>query len=256
MGLPLPSTPRITLVGAGPGDPELLTLKGLRAIEAADVILYDALVSEELLQYAPAGIPRLFVGKRCGAHAMGQEAINDLLVSSARQYGHAVRLKGGDPFVFGRGGEEWMAAAAAGIPLVVVPGVSSALAVPALAGIPLTHRGVSRGFWVLTATTKGHALPEDMERAAASGATVVILMGTRKIAQIGQLFARYRAKETPMALLQSGSLPASKTTIRSVGDTLALEQAASSGSQGILVIGEVVKVLCADAGAVEGLEAR
>jgi len=149
-----------------------------------------------------------------------------------------------------------LAAESVGIPVSVIPGVSSALAVPALAGIPLTHRGVSRGFWVLTATTKGHSLPEDMERAAASGATVVILMGTRKIVQIGKLFARHRAEDTPMALLQSGSLPASETTIGTVNDTLALEQAASSGSQGILVIGEVVEVLGATAGAKECWEAR
>ncbi|MEM6769082.1 MAG: uroporphyrinogen-III C-methyltransferase [Bacteroidota bacterium] len=235
--------PRISLVGAGPGDPELLTLKGARTIGAADVVLYDALVDPRILEHARPGVPLRYVGKRCGCWAMQQEDINALLVASAREFGHAVRLKGGDPFVFGRGGEEWLAAQAANIPVSVVPGVSSALAAPALAGIPVTHRGVSRGFWVLTATTKQHQLPEDMEAAARSNATVVILMGTRKITAIAELFARFRGRDTPMALLQSGSLPEAKTTTATLGDPSALVDAAQCRQPGVLVIGEVVEVL-------------
>lgn len=235
--------PRISLVGAGPGDPELLTLRGARVIAAANVILYDALVDDRLLEHASPEVPKIFVGKRCGRWAMPQEQINALLVESAKKFGHAVRLKGGDAFVFGRGGEEWQAARAAGIPIEVVPGVSSALAAPALAGIPLTHRGVSRGFWVLTATTSKHQLPEDMEAAARSNATVVVLMGTRKIAAIAELFARNRGVETPMALVQSGSLPEAKTTIATLGDPAALVDAARCHQPGILIIGDVVEAL-------------
>jgi uroporphyrin-III C-methyltransferase len=242
MGFHLTS-PRISLVGAGPGDPELLTLKGLRIIKSADVILYDALLSKELLDFARLGVPLLYVGKRCGKHAMSQEAINQLLVESALQYGHAVRLKGGDPFVFGRGGEEWAAARSVGIPVTVVPGISSALAVPALAGIPLTHRGLSRGFWVLTATTQVHQLPKEMEEAARSCATVVILMGTRKVAEIATIFSLYRPGDTPMALLQSGSLPESKTTVGTITKAEEIIAAAEGGVRGILVIGEVVDAL-------------
>lgn len=245
MGIFPPPAPRITLVGAGPGDPELLTLKGLKAIQTANVILYDALLSEELLAYAPADIPLVYVGKRCGAHSLRQEEINDLLITSAYTYGHAVRLKGGDAFVFGRGGEELLAAERAGLAVAVVPGVSSALAVPALAGIPLTHRGVSRGFWVLTATTSGHVLPDDMEQAARSEATVVILMGTRKIREIAALFARHRPTDTPIALLQSGSLPGQVTTIASLGYPETLAAAARTQVQGIVVIGAVVAALLA-----------
>lgn len=242
MGLPL-TLPRISLVGAGPGDPELITLKAVRVIRSADVILYDALLNEELLEYARPGVPLFYVGKRCGKHAMSQEAINKLLIGSAVRYGHAVRLKGGDPFVFGRGGEEWAAARSAGIPVAIVPGVSSALAVPALAGIPLTHRGLSRGFWVLTATTKGHELPQEMADAARSGATVVILMGTRKVAEIAALFSRYRPADTPIALLQSGSLPDHLATVANISNVSKMVVAAQNGARGILVVGEVVNAL-------------
>lgn len=242
MGLSVTS-PRVSLVGAGPGDPELITLKGIRAIQSADVILYDALLNEELLEYARPGVPLQYVGKRCGKHAMSQETINQLLITSALRYGHAVRLKGGDPFIFGRGGEELLAVRSAGISVAIVPGVSSALAVPALAGIPLTHRGLSRGFWVLTATTKGHVLPEEMEEAARSGSTVVILMGTRKVAKIAALFSQHRPADTPIALLQSGSLPEHQATVGTIADVTDILSATQSGARGILVVGEVVNAL-------------
>ena len=243
MGVFPTSFPRITLVGAGPGDPDLMTIKGMKAIRCADVILYDALVSKELLALVPAGVPILYVGKRCGAHSMKQEEINQLLIVSARTYGHAVRLKGGDVFVFGRGGEELLAARAAGISVTVVPGVSSALAVPALAGIPVTHRGVSRGFWVLTATTSGHALPEEMEQAARANVTVVILMGTRKIREIAALFASHRGSDTPMAVLRAGSLPGADEEIGTAGSFTNTETDLEARSPGIIVVGDVVNAL-------------
>jgi uroporphyrin-III C-methyltransferase len=235
--------PCITLVGAGPGDPDLMTIKGMKAIRSANVVLYDALVSEELLSMVPAGVPILYVGKRCGAHSMRQEEINQLLIASARTYGHAVRLKGGDVFVFGRGGEELLAARAAGISVTVVPGVSSALAVPALAGIPVTHRGVSRGFWVLTATTSGHTLPEEMKQAARANVTVVILMGTRKIREIAALFAAHRGNETPMAVLRAGSLPEASKEVGTAEDFAQAGAGLKTSSPGIIVVGDVVNTL-------------
>src|SRR5690606_36467455 len=147
-------TPRITLIGGGPGDPELLTVKGLRILQAADVVLYDALVSEKILALIPAHTPAWSVGKRAGAHSFKQEEINTLIVDFAYRYGHVVRLKGGDPFVFGRGQEEIEFALSRGIEVCVVPGISSAFAVPGALKLPLTWRGVSESFWVVTGTTK------------------------------------------------------------------------------------------------------
>ena len=243
-----PSTPRanppsVTLVGAGPGDPDLLTVGGLRALRSADAVLYDALAGEALLAEVPARAPRIYVGKRCGRHALRQPDINALLIATARRHGHVVRLKGGDAFVFGRGGEEVAALHAAGIPTRVIPGVSSAIAAPALAGVPLTHRGVSRGFWVLTATTKDHALPPDIAAAARSPATVVILMGTRCIAEIAAVFRAHRHAETPFALLQNASRPDARRTVGTLGDPGDLIAAATSRQPGVLVVGEVVGAL-------------
>ncbi|MEM9929770.1 MAG: uroporphyrinogen-III C-methyltransferase, partial [Bacteroidota bacterium] len=242
MGLLLPPTPLITLLGAGPGDPELLTIKGLKALQSANFILYDALVNPALLDLAAPGIPRKYVGKRCGAHSYTQEAINKILVDSAKEYGHVVRLKGGDPFVFGRGGEEALAAGAAGIRVNVIPGISSALAVPALMGIPLTHRGVSRGFTVVTGTTKHQLLPKEISDAARTTTTCVILMGTRHIEAICELFREHRAADTPIALVQSGSLPEAKVTVGTITKPTPLLAAAENKVPGILVIGEVVRL--------------
>ena len=153
--------PLLTLVGAGPGDPELITLKGVKALQQADVVLYDALVSTELLSYAPAHAQLVYVGKRRGRCEFAQSDLNQLIVDYALTYGHVVRLKGGDSFVFGRGYEEIGFAQEFGIQTSVIPGISSSISVPALAGIPLTCRGVSESFWVLTGTTKNHSLSND-----------------------------------------------------------------------------------------------
>ena len=142
--------PRITLIGAGPGDAELITLKGIKALQTADVVLYDALVNEELLDFAPAGAVKVYVGKRSGDHSYSQDAVNKLMVDYALNYGHAVRLKGGDPFVFGRGYEEIDFAASYSITTQVIPGISSSISVPGLQLIPVTHRGLSESFWVVT----------------------------------------------------------------------------------------------------------
>jgi uroporphyrin-III C-methyltransferase len=159
-------TSKLTLVGAGPGDAELITLKGLRAIQSADVILYDALANDSLLDFAPKHALLLYVGKRKGDHYLKQTEINQLIVAYAERYGHVVRLKGGDPFVFGRGFEEILYAQAHGLPTEVVPGVSSVVGVPATQGIPITHRDVARSFWVVTGHTQDNQLPPDIYLAA------------------------------------------------------------------------------------------
>jgi uroporphyrin-III C-methyltransferase len=181
--------PRITLVGAGPGDAELITIKGIKALQTADVVLYDALVNEELLEFAPAHATKVYVGKRSGDHSFSQENINKLMIDYALNYGHVVRLKGGDPFVFGRGYEELDHAADFSIPAQVIPGISSSIGVPGLQGIPVTHRGLSESFWVVTGTTTDGKISADLYQAAKTKATVVVLMGIHKLAQIAQIFS-------------------------------------------------------------------
>src|SRR6201992_2992616 len=167
--------PRITLVGAGPGDTELITLKGVKALQTADVVLYDALVNEELLEFAPATATKVYVGKRSGDHSYSQDAVNKLMIDYAINYGHVVRLKGGDPFVFGRGFEELDFAASYSIPAQVIPGISSSIGVPGMQHIPVTHRGLSESFWVVTGTTANHQISPDIYDAAKNKATVVVL---------------------------------------------------------------------------------
>ena len=159
-------TPILTVVGAGPGDIDLITLKAIKAIKSANVILYDALINEELLKYASENVELIFVGKRKGCYAFQQEQINELIVTKAKEKGHVVRLKGGDPFIFGRGAEEIDYVRKFGLETYAVPGISSSMAVPAYQGIPLTKRGASESFWVITGTTKQHKLSEDVALAA------------------------------------------------------------------------------------------
>ena len=147
-------TPKVSLVGAGPGSSDLITIRGFKTLEDADIILYDALVSMELLIELNPDIPKIYVGKRCGEHSLTQEDINGLIVEKAFYYGHVVRLKGGDPFVFGRASEELEYVESFGIPVTVVPGITSAISVPASQGIPVTKRGISSSFWVMTATKR------------------------------------------------------------------------------------------------------
>src|SRR6195952_5629949 len=160
--------PRITLVGAGPGDTDLITIKGIKALKTADVILYDALVNEELLEFAPEHAVKVYVGKRSGDHSFSQDNINKLMIDYAINYGHVVRLKGGDPFVFGRGHEELDFAAEHNIPSVMIPGISSSISVPALQHIPVTHRGLSESFWVITGTISNGQISPDLYDAAKS----------------------------------------------------------------------------------------
>lgn len=233
--------PIVTLVGAGPGDPDLLTIKGAKALAEANVILYDALANEEILSYAPKKAIKIFVGKRKGCHEYTQDQINQLIVDNALTYGHVVRLKGGDPFIFGRGGEEIDFVESFGIPTFVVPGISSSIAVPAYQGISLTKRGVSESFWVITGTTSDRKLSNDVALAAQSSATVVILMGMSKLSQIIDLFQKESKGETPVAIIQNGTTAQEKIGVGTINTIQQVVTEHKLSSPAIIVIGEVVK---------------
>lgn len=231
----------LSLVGAGPGDPELITLKAIRTIASANVILYDALVNEELLQYASPKAVKKFVGKRFGCHALSQQEINYQIIEYAFSHGHVVRLKGGDPFVFGRAQEEIEAARKAGIEVEVIPGISSALAVPASAMIPLTCRGVNESFWVTTGTTQSGEISKDIKLAAQSSATVVILMAMSKLEAIMDIFMANGKADTPVAIIQDGTTQKEKMVIGTVRDIAFKSQYAQLTNPAIIIVGEVVK---------------
>lgn len=233
--------PKITLVGAGPGDPELFTLKGVSALKAADVVLYDALSNEEILSHAPNSAIKIYVGKRAGKHHLTQDQINHLMVDMAMSYGHVVRLKGGDPFVFGRGHEELAFAHHFNIETAVVPGISSAVSVPELQGIPLTKRGISDSFWVLTGTTKHGTISSDLNLAAQSTGTIVILMGLKKLKEITELFLKHKDGSLPVAVIQNGSLPDEKYVLSDLANVYDKVVQENIGSPAIVIIGEVVK---------------
>ncbi|HAZ25552.1 MAG TPA: uroporphyrinogen-III C-methyltransferase [Algoriphagus sp.] len=233
--------PKVSLVGAGPGDPELITLKGILALNTADVVLYDALIDPVLLKHAPKSAIKFFVGKRVGRHSKPQEDTNQLCVSLAKKHGHVVRLKGGDPFVFGRGGEEIEYIENFGIPTVVVPGITSAVAVPAAAGIPVTKRGISESFWVVTGTTTAGELSRDLALAAQSTATVVVLMGTKKLNEIVQTYRNAGRENLPVAIIQSGTTREEKITAGFIYDIAQKAVENQVESPAIIIIGEVVR---------------
>lgn len=230
---------KLTVVGAGPGDVNLITLKGIKALQSATIVLYDALVDAQLLEHAP-NAEHIFVGKRKGCYAYQQEQINELIVQRAGSEGHVVRLKGGDPFVFGRGAEEMEFAASHGLEVAVVPGISSAVSVPASQHIPVTKRGAAESFWVITGTTKEHKLSTDVALAAKSNATVVILMGMSKLSEITELFGKEGKWNTPVAIIQNGTTNKEKIGIGTVAsiENKAKEQQLSNPA--IIIIGEVV----------------
>ncbi len=233
---------KVYLVGAGPGDPGLFTVRGLELLRAAEVIVYDRLVNPALLEHAPAKAMRIFAGKAAGYHSLPQKEINAILIEHARAGRAVVRLKGGDPFVFGRGGEEAEALAAAGIGFEVVPGVSSAVAVPAYAGIPLTHRRLSSSFAVVT----GHEACKDGAKVdwshLASGIdTLVILMGLKHLPRIaGELIAHGRDRETPVAIVISGTTEKQRILKGTLGEIP--EKAADVEPPAVIVIGDVVSL--------------
>lgn len=231
---------KLTLVGAGPGDPELLTIKAMKAIKSADVVMYDALVDKSILEHATDAI-KVFVGKRGGKQYLSQEDINKLIVQNALYHGHVVRLKGGDPFVFGRGHEEKVYAEQFNIKVSVIPGITSAVSVPELQGIPVTRRGISESFWVLTATNKKDELSNDLQLAAQSTATVVILMGTRKLSKICTLYKELGKADELIAIIQNGSQEDEKIALGVIGNIENEVAEKGIGSPAVIIIGEVVK---------------
>lgn len=231
----------VSLVGAGPGDPELLTRKAARILGEADLVLYDALVDPRTLALAPAA-QRMFVGKRARRPQVRQEFINAVMVRAARRGRKVVRLKGGDPFVFGRGGEEALALTAAGVPFEVVPGVSSAVAAAALANIPVTHRGISAAFVVVSGHAEEAYRPV-LETLAPNRATVVVMMGLGRLAPIaGLLIARGWNAATAVAVVLNASTAASSVWTGSLMECAAGVQLRDEGGPGTIVIGEVVKL--------------
>ena len=231
---------KLILVGAGPGDPDLITVKGLKAIQTAKVLLYDALVAEELIALAPENCIKVYVGKRAGQNSVPQEKINQLILSYSVVYGEVVRLKGGDPFVFGRGFEELEYANMFGIETQVIPGLSSATSLPALQNIPLTHRGSNESFWVVTASKMNDAFGKDLKLAAQSSATVVVLMGLRKLAGIVTEFKKHHSDDYPIAVIQSGSTPQENKVIGGLSTIEKLCVENKIGAPAIIIVGQNV----------------
>ena len=235
----------VRLVGAGPGDPELITVKGLRLIQSADAVVYDRLVDKRLLQHARSDAELIDVGKIPGKRVNRQEDINTLLVELGKAGKQVVRLKGGDPFVFGRGGEEAEALAEAGVPFEIVPGITSAIAAPAYAGIPLTHRKVASSFTVVTGS-EDPTKPDtsvDWEVLAKGSDTLAILMGQSNLRVIADALIRYgRAPETPVALVQWGTEPYQRTLVGTLEDIADKAIAAGIGAPAVTVVGDVVKL--------------
>jgi uroporphyrin-III C-methyltransferase/precorrin-2 dehydrogenase/sirohydrochlorin ferrochelatase len=239
---PAPAPGTVYLVGAGPGDPELLTLKGRRLLEQADSVVYDALVDPALLNACRPAARRIFVGKRHGAHSRSQDEINALLVEEARAGRTVVRLKGGDPFVFGRGGEEAEALVSAGLRFEVVPGVSAGIAVPAYAGIPLTHRGVTAEVVFVTGHESADSpTPVDWGRYAASPATLVVFMGLNNLGAIAtRLLEHGRDARCPVAVIANGTTTAQQTVVAPLAEIAAKAAAAGIEAPALVVVGEVV----------------
>jgi uroporphyrin-III C-methyltransferase len=232
--------PKVVIVGAGPGDPHLITLKGLKAIQRARVILYDALASPELLAHAPADCKKVYVGKRKGKKEFPQEEINQLIVFYAVRYGTVVRLKGGDPYVFGRGHEELAYAQRRGIEVEVINGVSSALAAPAAAGIPLTKRGVNESFWVMTGTLSNGEMSSDIALAAQSKATIVILMGVSHLSKIADVFQKLRGADEPIAVIQEATTINQKYVSGTAANIVQRVNENEITSPAVIVVGSVV----------------
>ncbi len=236
---------KVYLVGSGPGDPELLTLKAKRLIESAQVILYDQLPGEAIINMLPESSEKIDVGKYAGNHKLSQWQINELLVKRAKEGKIVVRLKGGDPYLFGRGGEEAQALAKEGMEVEVVPGITSAIAVPAYAGIPVTHRDYASMVTFIT----GHEDPEkeetalDWELLAKFEGTLVILMGVSMLSRnVNELMKHGKSPDTPVAVIERGTRPDQKVTIGTLADIVSLCKQRKVKAPAITVIGDVVKL--------------
>ena len=232
-------TGMVYLVGAGPGDPRLLTLRGAELLQRADVVVHDRLVAEALLDLAPAGAERIDVGKAPDDTPIPQAEINRLLVERARTSGSVVRLKGGDPFVFGRGGEEALACAEAGIPVEIVPGVTSAVAAPGVAGIPLTHRGVASTVAFVTASVATG--PANLSKVATAADTLVVLMAMRRLGDVCRsIVAAGRSPDEPAALVSSATTFEQRRVVATLGTLADDAEAAGVEPPATLVVGDVV----------------
>ena len=238
-------TGKVILVGAGPGDPGLITLRGVRALGQADLVLYDRLANPALLAHVAPGVEVRYVGKEPDTPGERQANVNQVLVSEAKQGKTVVRLKGGDPFVFGRGGEELEALVEAGIPFEVVPGVTSAVAAPAYAGIPVTHRGLAAAFTVVSGSEDPDkpGPPLDWAALAKTPGTLTLLMGVRRLGEITAALVRHgRAADTPAAVIQWGTLPAQRTVRGTLADIAERAAGAGVGSPAVTVIGEAARL--------------
>jgi uroporphyrin-III C-methyltransferase len=232
--------PKLTVVGAGPGDPDLITVKAIKALKSANVVLYDALIADELLDYCPVDTEKIYVGKRPG-ESHSQDAINFIIVEKAYMYGHVVRLKGGDPFIFGRGMEEIEYAKHFGLETVYIPGISSSVAAAGYAGIPLTTRGVSESFWVITGTKTDGSLSKDLEIALQTSATIVVLMGMNKLAQISEICEDLGKENLPVAIIQNGTTNKQKVGIGLAKNLKTIAEENNLSNPAVIVLGEVVK---------------
>ncbi len=232
--------PHVWIVGAGPGDPDLISVKAMKVLQQADVILYDALLSRALLLYAAPTCKLVYVGKRSGYSEFDQQEINQLMVFYAMRYGCVVRLKGGDPYVFGRGHEELEYVHQRGIEATVIPGISSALAAPACAGIPLTKRGVNESFWVITGTLSNGRVSNDLIWASKSTATIIVLMGMKQLAIIVDMISNARSVYEPIAIIQNATCAEQKMVLGNCQTILNQVAEAQMGSPAVIVIGNVV----------------
>jgi uroporphyrin-III C-methyltransferase len=233
---------KVYLVGAGPGDPDLITVKGLRLLREADIIIYDRLGTHGLLEYAKEGAELIDVGKRRGKHTIEQEKINEILVEKARTGKTVVRLKGGDPFVFGRAGEEIKALNDQGIDWEVVPGVSSAIAVPAMAGIPITDRTYASSFSVVTGQEAPTKIKPRVDYGALQAHTVVILMGVRNLPKIASQMLKTRSPGTPVAIIERGTTSRQRVIITTLEEAVRTAEREGVRPPAIIVVGEVVRL--------------
>lgn len=234
----------VSIVGAGPGDPELITVKALKRIAAADVLLYDRLVNSALLEEARPDALLIYCGKAPGRHACSQEDIHRIMIEHAKNGRYVVRLKGGDPYVFGRGGEEALALAEAGIPYEVVPGVTSAMGAGASSGIPLTHRGLAASCAIVTGTRSGEeARPVRWDLLAQGADTLVIYMGIHRLEEIrSELLRSGRPSASPAAIIEAGTTERERVVTGTLGGLLKLADTAQIANPAIVIIGEVVRV--------------
>ncbi|MCR9064525.1 MAG: uroporphyrinogen-III C-methyltransferase [Cytophagales bacterium] len=234
--------PKLTLVGAGPGDPDLITLKAVKALAMANVVLYDHLANHELLEHCSENCELIYVGKRGHKRGITQDKINELIVEKAFEKGHVVRLKGGDPFVFGRGVEEINYAGKFGISYEYIPGISSVNSI-GLSGIPLTDRNHSDGYWVITGHKSDKTLSQDILKAAESNATLVILMGMSKLAEIQEILVSAGKGSIPAAIIQNVSSANERKGSGLAKDLMAIASENDLTNPAIIVVGNVVQAI-------------